>query len=180
MGRAHRSLILLAVASALASACGEDRTGAPVAADGGMVAPDAGEDAHAPVLDGLGAAWLEVGIGEETFAPLPADGVVELLLGPQALWMSFFALRGAGFDPAGPTVEIRAEMGVEPVAILRQRKDFALGDGVLAAAGFALVYDPDVQPYTMEGRDVALEVVVVDGAGRTAATNAMVRPRMAE
>lgn len=172
---AMRRVAASAVILACSAGCGAARGG------GGAGRVDARTDAggdDAPVCCAPdGAAWLDVGRGGTSFEPLPADAVVQLVLGDQGFWMALLALRGGGFEPAGARVFVQAYLDGERVALLNSEVDFETVAGAFETAGLALVLG-GAEAQLMAGRRLDLAVRLTDAAVLTVEATAAIVPAM--
>lgn len=185
MGGSGRTLILAVAAGCAAAGCAGDTRPPVDPCAGGACDADAGGGADAGEGEGEGQccatdgpAWIEVGVGESDFQPLPADGQVMLELGLQGAWMTLLAMRGEGFAPERTRLFVEARLGGDRVAQLGSETDFAPEDGVLEAAGLALVFYGDINIMTMVGQTLDLEARLTDAAGTTLGASELIVPRM--
>lgn len=159
---------------ACAMGCGLGACGAPSPGETDPPADDRCGGAPSPAW-----AWaadadeaLEVGTGEDTFVPLAAGGVLDLVPGPQGLQHVFVSVRAPlPVDPTLPrgTVETAlwapcGEVSVQPI----DRLGVALADrdGRAEAVGVRIVVDP-VEP-VIDQRVVLTAGLSLVGEGRRA------------
>lgn len=174
MDRDRRTLAALAVLLAGCARAGPaaDDQGPP--RDVFVPAPDI---TLLPPPDG-GVAWMELGVGAKTFAPLPKDASVAFVLGPQGSWMNLLALRGNGFHPLEPRVHLVGRHQGNHVAERLVLPTFSVVGDAYQVANLTLVYDDGDPPASLDGQDVQVTATLTDRAGVIVEISTIIRPRM--
>ncbi|MFW5925342.1 MAG: hypothetical protein ACOCV4_04195 [Myxococcota bacterium] len=136
----------------------------------------ADEGSSPPASDG-GMARLEMGGGEWQFEPLMDGDTVELVLGGQGGYHIWVSLRTQELDPNGVqmtlTTEVLSVADTESVTIYTVDLDPTPEPGTHRLIGWPAVLP---EPGCADGRELAVQVELVDAEGRWATDERVVIP----
>jgi hypothetical protein len=135
-------------------------------------------DAPDACREGDEAAWLELGVGETSFAALATDQVVALEPGPQGGHHVWLAVRAYGVRQVGSTVTVRGELPSLAISVPELQRTVSLrraDAGACQLWGLRFQVDRGVSVEEVVGQPLVVGVTLEDATGRRAEASGVMR-----